>query len=91
MLRSTGLCLYLNFEFEFASVSVSVSVSVCFVAYKSIHVCIYCSCGVTGTLLPTIEKVYKLNYATVSLLFVSFCIGYSFSAFGSGRLIRRYV
>ncbi|KAI5119422.1 hypothetical protein M0805_009873 [Coniferiporia weirii] len=46
--------------------------------------------GVTGTLLPSIERVYHLSYSNVSLLFVSYCIGYLVSAFGAGRLIKRW-
>lgn len=47
------------------------------------------SAGVTGTLLPSIEKQYHLTYATVSLLFVSYCIGYLISASCSGKAIKK--
>ncbi|THG94782.1 hypothetical protein EW145_g8077 [Phellinidium pouzarii] len=46
--------------------------------------------GVTGTLLPSIEKIYHLSYSSVSLLFVSYCIGYLVSAFSSGWAIKKW-
>ncbi|KAI5119424.1 hypothetical protein M0805_009875 [Coniferiporia weirii] len=46
--------------------------------------------GVTGTLLPSIERVYHLSYSTVSLLFVSYCIGNLLSAVGCGKLIGKW-
>ncbi|KAH8117991.1 MFS general substrate transporter [Phellopilus nigrolimitatus] len=57
--------------------------------YLSLYIAGY-NCGVTGTLLPTIERVYHLNYASVSLLFVSFCIGYFVTAFGAGNAVKRW-
>ncbi|OCB84654.1 MFS general substrate transporter [Sanghuangporus baumii] len=57
------------------------------------YLCLYISgynCGVTGTLLPSIEKIYHLSYSSVALLFVAFCVGYFLSAFGSGKVIERW-
>lgn len=45
----------------------------------------------TGTILPTIERAYHLSYSSVSLLFVSYCVGYLITAFASGKIIRKYV
>ncbi|KAJ8473688.1 hypothetical protein ONZ51_g7709 [Trametes cubensis] len=45
--------------------------------------------GSTGALLPYIEANYKINYARVSLLFVSTFLGYIVAAACAGTLSRR--
>ncbi|EJD06511.1 MFS general substrate transporter [Fomitiporia mediterranea MF3/22] len=57
--------------------------------YLALYISGY-NCGVTGTLLPSIESVYHLTYSSAALLFVGFCIGYFFSAFGSGKAVKRW-
>ncbi len=49
------------------------------------------SAGVTGTLLPSIESTYNVDYSTVAELFVAYCVGYLISAFGTGEVMRRCV
>ena len=44
--------------------------------------------GVTGTILPTIERAFHLSYSSVSLLFVSYCVGYLITAYFSWRRLR---
>ncbi|KAI0832679.1 MFS general substrate transporter [Trametes gibbosa] len=45
--------------------------------------------GSTGALLPFIERNYNINYARVSILFVSTFLGYVVAAGGTGTLSRR--
>ncbi|KAI0650491.1 MFS general substrate transporter [Trametes meyenii] len=45
--------------------------------------------GSTGALLPYIERNYNINYARVSVLFVSTFLGYVVAAAGAGTLSRR--
>ncbi|KAF8137341.1 major facilitator superfamily domain-containing protein [Boletus edulis] len=46
--------------------------------------------GTTGPLLPRIQKVYNLNFAVVSLIFVFACVGFLTGAFSNVVLNDRY-
>ncbi|KAF8556039.1 MFS general substrate transporter [Imleria badia] len=46
--------------------------------------------GTTGPLLPRIQKVYNVNFAVVSLIFVFACIGFLTGAFSNVVLNDRY-
>ncbi|KAH7886845.1 MFS general substrate transporter [Phlebopus sp. FC_14] len=46
--------------------------------------------GTTGPLLPRIQKVYHVNFAVVSLIFVFACIGFLSGAFSNLILNARY-
>ncbi|KAG2050039.1 MFS general substrate transporter [Suillus hirtellus] len=46
--------------------------------------------GTTGPLLPRIQKVYDLNFAVVSLIFVFACIGFLTGAFANLYLDERF-
>ncbi len=45
--------------------------------------------GSTGALIPYIERTYQINYARVSILFVSTFVGYIVAAITAGPLSRR--
>ncbi|PSR93798.1 hypothetical protein PHLCEN_2v4693 [Hermanssonia centrifuga] len=45
--------------------------------------------GSTGAMLPYIERAYNINYAHVSILFVSTFVGYALAAAAAGPLSRR--
>src|ERR1700738_979206 len=42
--------------------------------------------GAPGALLPSLERYYSLNYAVVSLIFLSIAFGFIFAALLSNRL-----
>ncbi|KAG1840108.1 MFS general substrate transporter [Suillus tomentosus] len=46
--------------------------------------------GTTGPLLPRIQKVYDLNFAVVSLIFVFACVGFLTGAFANLYLDERF-
>ncbi|KAF8843925.1 MFS general substrate transporter [Paxillus ammoniavirescens] len=46
--------------------------------------------GTTGPLLPRIQKVYNVNFAVVSLIFVFACVGFLTGAFSNVVLNDRY-
>ncbi|KAG1903204.1 major facilitator superfamily domain-containing protein [Suillus fuscotomentosus] len=46
--------------------------------------------GTTGPLLPRIQKVYDLNFAVVSLIFVFACVGFLSGAFANLYLDERF-
>ncbi|KAF9239880.1 MFS general substrate transporter [Melanogaster broomeanus] len=46
--------------------------------------------GTTGPLLPRIQKVYNVNFAVVSLIFVFACVGFLTGAFANVLLNDRY-
>ncbi len=45
--------------------------------------------GSTGAMIPYIERAYNINYAHVSILFVSTFVGYALAAAAAGPLSRR--